>query len=1005
MDHSGATREHMLLTDSSTDDDEESLSGYYTPEGDSDSEVEHARRSNTVVPPEMADARHDKLEITASTQDGAIETLTDDAIQLFQLGDSLFERFHRLNELGSLDRAINAQQRANELMPNDHPQKRQLLSDIGRSLWHRYESLGKLEDLENAIATQKLALDLTPAGHPDQPLRLNNLAACLHSRFDGLGEIRDLQDAIAAKRLAVDITPDSDPARPNRLGNLAVSLCSRFDRLGEIRDLEEAIEAHKLARVLTPDNHPDRPQRLASFAASLWSRFEHLGDIRDLEQAIDAEKLAFDLTPEGHSDRHERLGNLATSLWSRFNRLGEIRDLEDAIEAEKLALDLTPQNHPDRPARLANLAISLRHRFARLCKLSDIEAAIAAEILARDLMPEGHPGRPWHLFGLGLSLKARFEYKQSKVHFDAAIHSLMEAATQSVGDPMTRLKSARECVSLLSKYPEFSSAELVLAAHSSIIQVFPEIVWLGHSVERRYEESAKLGSLVNLAISAFIRLQSCYQAIEWMEAGRTLVWAQLSSLREPLDELAKGHPSLAKSLRNVSLALQQSSSASQATLDEHERSQDDVPSVVPTFSRGVTSDAALDRHRQFATEYQRILDDVRGQPGFENFLRAPKIETLMPSIELLDGPVVFINVHSSSCDALVLFPNGAIRRVVLQDLTESGAQTLRSTWMKFLQSSDLRSRGAVSVDRLRSKGRTNTLALILERLWTWVVQPILQALHFIEKVPSKSQQLPHLTWCPTGPLTQLPLHAAGIYEPTSPIRPHVFDFVVSSYTPSLSTLLRCHRRAGSPSPHPNLLVIAQPNTPGFAELPNTQNECTCLRAVMPRHEHTFLVHDQGTVANTLAAMNQHPWVHLACHGMQNTSNPTQSAFALYDRPLTLSTLMGAVAENAELAFLSACQTAAGDEKIPEESAHLAAGMIALGFKGVIGTMWSIGDADAPVIVEAYYKKLVELRSSEGAVASGYTGAAYALHEAVKVLRKHVGEQNFVRWAPFVHFGV
>lgn len=56
-----------------------------------------------------------------------------------------------------------------------------------------------------------------------------------------------------------------------------------------------------------------------------------------------------------------------------------------------------------------------------------------------------------------------------------------------------------------------------------------------------------------------------------------------------------------------------------------------------------------------------------------------------------------------------------------------------------------------------------------------------------------------------------------------------------------------------------------------------------------------------------------------------------------------------------------------------------------------------------VVAEAYYKKLIELRTS-GAVTTG-TGAAYALHEAVKVLREKVGEQNIVKWAPFVHFGV
>ena len=119
--------------------------------------------------------------------------------------------------------------------------------------------------------------------------------------------------------------------------------------------------------------------------------------------------------------------------------------------------------------------------------------------------------------------------------------------------------------------------------------------------------------------------------------------------------------------------------------------------------------------------------------------------------------------------------------------------------------------------------------------------------------------------------------------------------------------------------------------------------------------------------------------------------------------MTLSALMGTESKIAELAFLSACQTAVGDEKVPEASVHLAAGMLAVGFKGVIGTMWSIWDNDAPIIVEAYYTKLLELRKS-GNVAPGYTGAAYALHHAAGVLREHVGEGKIGRWAPYVHFG-
>lgn len=157
------------------------------------------------------------------------------------------------------------------------------------------------------------------------------------------------------------------------------------------------------------------------------------------------------------------------------------------------------------------------------------------------------------------------------------------------------------------------------------------------------------------------------------------------------------------------------------------------------------------------------------------------------------------------------------------------------------------------------------------------------------------------------------------------------------------------------------------------------------------------------MAAVRAAVDQHPWVHLACHGSQHPGDATQSAFHLHDGDFSLSDLMQTAVDNAELAFLSACQTATGDAKNPEESVHLAAGMLAVGFKGVVATMWSIRDADAPVVVEAYYKKLLELRKTD-AVGKGETGAAYALHEAVKVLRNSIGEENFLNWAPFVHFG-
>ncbi|VDB94140.1 unnamed protein product [Peniophora sp. CBMAI 1063] len=939
----------------------------------------------------------------------------DEALRLATSGRSLLERWETSHKLEDLHSAIDAQERAAELIHEGHPRWLYLADNLAHSLRHRFVNLGTLCDIDRAIVLQERALELTAEENSDRSWRLDCHATCLCLRYETVGTLRDLERAITTQRLALTLAADTSDARPSYLGNLASYLRSRFARLGELRDLEEAIAADRLAIDLTPEGHPHRPPLLSNLALFLRCRFQCLGKLCDLEEAIAAHKVAVDLTPEGHPDRPRRLSDLAGSLWSRFEGLGELRDLEEAIAVFKLAVDLTPKGHPGRPWRLSSLAISLQSRFQRLGELRDLEGAIAAHKLAVDLTPEGHPGRTHRLWQLGISMKALFAMKPSKMRFDAALEQMMKATVQTLGNPASRLGSAQACISLLSEYPQFSSAELVLEAHAKIIQIFPEIVWLGHSLERRYSEVAPLGNEVNSAIAAFIRLHSRYQAIEWMEAGRSLVWSQMFSLRQPLEDLERVHPKLASNLRQISLSLQHSDSSSQPTPAQFRHGSEHPGPVVADTAHGMTTTAdegaapsSVDRRRQLAIDYDDLLRNIRRQEGFEDFLHPAKINSLLTSIEYLDGPVVFINVHSSSCDALVLFPNGGIEHIGLPKLSESQAQGLRSTWTEFLRSSGLRVRGVIPAGRL-AKGHVNMLGAVLEELWTCIVSPILEALHFIVDTPAAEHELPHITWCATGPLTQLPLHAAGIYDHPQSLT-HTYDFVVSSYTPSLSALLRCHRQPGTHKQiRPNVLIVAQPDTPKYTSLPHTKAECDRLRAAMSERAYTLnsLVHEQGTVANALHGIGHHHWVHLACHGKQSAGSPTQSAFVLYDGQLTLAALMGTVAENAELAFLSACQTAVGDEKIPEESAHLAAGMLAVGFKGVVGTMWSIWDADAPIIVEAYYGRLHKLRNSgrDGDIAPGYTGAAYALHDAVKVLRERVGEQSFMQWAPFVHFGV
>jgi CHAT domain-containing protein len=157
--------------------------------------------------------------------------------------------------------------------------------------------------------------------------------------------------------------------------------------------------------------------------------------------------------------------------------------------------------------------------------------------------------------------------------------------------------------------------------------------------------------------------------------------------------------------------------------------------------------------------------------------------------------------------------------------------------------------------------------------------------------------------------------------------------------------------------------------------------------------------DSATKEAVLQEMGRHPWIHLACHAFQHSTDPTKSGFILHDTTLELIDIIKQSFNHAELAVLSACQTAAGAKMLPEEAAHLAAGMLIAGYRSVIGTMWSVGDHDAPIVAEKFYSYL--MKDAGGASKK----SAYALHYAVQTLREKVGENNFIKWVPFIHMGV
>jgi CHAT domain-containing protein len=244
------------------------------------------------------------------------------------------------------------------------------------------------------------------------------------------------------------------------------------------------------------------------------------------------------------------------------------------------------------------------------------------------------------------------------------------------------------------------------------------------------------------------------------------------------------------------------------------------------------------------------------------------------------------------------------------------------------------------------------------------------------------------------------MHAAGLYGEKN--QPKIFNYVVSSCTPTLTALLSAKRPLARCGSGPRILAVSQPATPRQQPLPGTVREVGVIQTIQATTRHfpiTRLNDREATVAAVLQGMKECNWIHLACHGVQDAASPTNSAFLLIDNPLTLREIMKQSFTHTELAVLSACQTAKGDSELPEEAIHLAAGMLMAGYGSVVGTMWSIRDDDGPIIAEKFYKYLIEEADGDS------SRAAYALHDAVARLRDIRGENDFASWVPFTHLGV
>ena len=826
---------------------------------------------------------------------------------------------------------------------------------------------------------------------PELRVAHTTLALCLTSRYYTTLVNDDYE---AAASILDEITPSSSPrdgdnvceAILQRLVTLMAVVRSQAHTSPEYS--EEAIYRARAYLAVHPSD--------ASFRHSLElvakQRFRYFGSIEGYEASSGGPTSS---QPESgwfkaNDSEISQKGKLLEGLFSGIPK-DDIAKMDEALEKGRAILASSPPRHMLSSSLFDLFGCILFEGYRRTNKIEYLNESISTlrQTFERPILQFT---RFKTLRNLAMALLTRWEYFPSYCTRD--MDEGLELFSQCVNDGYETLANRFKVAFLWTYFARRVYHPTVSTAYESAISLMQDTLLFAPTLQLQHvtlSEMANVNHRMPLDLASYQIIQGqVEQAIETLEKGRAILWAEMRHLRTSIDHLLKVDPQLGQKFAAINQDLEE---LTKSIPPSHKLSIDDSLSddlrAVDPFGR------FLLKQRRLLKERDNFITQIKALPGFGSFLTSPSFDTLRAAAS--SGPVIIIN-HSSWRSDTIIILHGAPPSVI----PNPADFFFRS---RALNSELLDARNKHGPD---SYQYNETLAHVLAELYDLVGKPVINRLRQLN-VPEQSR----VWWYPTSVFCSLPLHAMGPIPSDDGGEDRYFlDLYIPSYTPTLSALIPASDSCdpGSPTPGlPSVLLVAHFDVPSpDVSLSEVCEDVKVVEQLNTRLTVKSLISEGATPTSVLDGLRGHQFVHFVCHGTLEAKKPFDAGFELHaNERLTLLNIVQSRLPAAEFAFLSACHTAELTEGSSfEEGLHLAAAVQYSGFKSVVGTMWAMANQDGPELAKHFYKSMFpkkEKGKEKGEPEPYYKRSAGALRDAVKKLRKKRGI-TLERWVNFVHYG-